>query len=48
VIQTEALPLDLAETYLHLSDGESVSTVEVGEDFWANIGGRTPKPVDLW
>ena len=33
--------LDLADTYLHLSDGAAVSTVEVGPNFWATLRDRT-------
>ena len=33
--------LDLADTYLHLSDGAAVSTVEVGPNFWTTLRDRT-------
>ena len=32
--------LDLTETYLHLSDGAAVTTVEVAPDFWSTLRGR--------
>jgi mannose-6-phosphate isomerase-like protein (cupin superfamily) len=33
--------VDLAETYLHLSDGAAVSAIEVGPNFWSTLRDRT-------
>jgi mannose-6-phosphate isomerase-like protein (cupin superfamily) len=39
--EAKASILDLAETYLHLSDGAAVSAVEVGPNFWSTLRDRT-------
>jgi mannose-6-phosphate isomerase-like protein (cupin superfamily) len=34
-------PIDLSKTYIHIADGPSATALEVGEEFWQTIGGRS-------